>query len=430
MKHFNKIIVIVVTFWLILSVISSYFIYVNSLNEKNKGYLIDMNRINAALSNGAIISDIDISQFKYVKAIDYIELNNSKDDIREFFEGKGIPRGLDYRILPIFDGDKLTEYIRFLYEPNKGLNITKILMIYNVCLLIMAIVILIIMYFIKHSVLKPFNEIVEMPFELSKGHLNAGIKESKNRFFGKFLWGLDLLRESLESHRRRELQLEKEKKTMILTISHDIKTPLSTIKLYSKAIYDNLYDTEEKRNEAAKHIEEKVDQIEGFVSDIITTATRDLLDIQVNSGEFYLSELVKRVKKSYDEKLTLLKTEFSFGYYQDILLKGDIDRIIEVFENIIENAIKYGDGNSICITFSDEDYCKLITVTNSGIPIPRTEFVHMFESFWRGANAHEKKGSGLGLYICKEIMKKMDGDIFAENAEESMRLTVVIRYSE
>ena len=63
---------------------------------------------------------------------------------------------------------------------------------------------------------------------------------------------------------------------------------------------------------------------------------------------------------------------------------GDIERLIEVFENIIENAIKYGDGKSIKVTFSDEDYCKLITVSNSGTPIPRTEFVHMFESFWRG----------------------------------------------
>lgn len=430
MKHFNKIIVIIITFWLSLSVISSYFIYHNSLDEKNKEYLIDINRINAALSSGAIISDIDISQYKYVKAIEHIELNNSKDDFKEFFEGKGIPSSLDYRILPQFDGDKLTEYIRFVYEPNKGLDIAKILIIYNVCLLIMTTIIVLIMFYIRHSVLKPFDEIVEMPFELSKGHLNTGLKESKNRFFGKFLWGLDLLRESLDSHKRRELQLEKEKKTMILTISHDIKTPLSTIKLYSKAIYDNLYETEEKRNEAAKHIEEKVDQIEGFVSDIIATATRDLLDIQINSGEFYISELVKRVKNSYEEKLILLKTEFSFGYYQDVLLKGDIDRIIEVLENIIENAIKYGDGKSICITFSDEDYCKLITVTNSGIPIPRTEFVHLFESFWRGANAHEKNGSGLGLYICKEIMKKMDGDIFAENTEESMSITIVVRYSE
>ncbi len=105
-----------------------------------------------------------------------------------------------------------------------------------------------------------------------------------------------------------------------------------------------------------------------------------------------------------------------------------MERLVEVFENILENAIKYGDGRLIKISFTDEDYCKLITVTNSGQPIPSTEFVHMFESFWRGGNSHNKDGSGLGLYICKEIMKKMDGDIFAENTADTMSITVVTRY--
>lgn len=97
---------------------------------------------------------------------------------------------------------------------------------------------------------------------------------------------------------------------------------------------------------------------------------------------------------------------FSIDKSDDILLRGDPERLSEVFENIIENAIKYGDGKYINISFSDEEYCKLITVANSGSPIPETQFIHMFESFWRGENANDKKGSGLGLYICKEIMKK------------------------
>jgi len=430
MKHFNKIIVLIVTIWLLLATISSYFIYGNGLNEKNKGYMIDINRINALLSDGIKVSDIDISQFSYVKAINHLELPCTSSEIKDFFDGKGIQRNFDYRIQPVFAGDEVLGYIRFLYETNDGIDITQILIIFNVCLVTLTLVLLIVMFYVRSSVLRPFSELVEMPYELSKGHLKTGVKESKNRLFGKFLWGLDLLRETLESHKRRELQLEKDKKTMILSISHDIKTPLSTIKLYSKAIYDNLYDTDQKKFEAARHIEEKADQIEGFVGDIIASSTEDFLDIQVNLGEFYLSELINRINRTYEEKLKLIKTEFLFEAYDDIILKGDIERLIEVFENIIENAIKYGNGKSIRITFCDEDYCKLITVTNSGTSIPRTEFVHLFESFWRGANAHDKNGSGLGLYICKEIMSKMDGDIFAQSTEVSMSFTVVVRYSE
>ncbi len=429
MKHFNKIIATVVVLWLLLAVASTYIIYIYGHKELDKGYLVDLNRINAYLTIGKSISNLDVSQFEYVKEIDYIRLPASKTEIDEFFAGKDLLRSLEYRIEPIFDRNEVSGYIRFMYETNIGLNIKKIIIVLNASLFLMTFLIMIILFYIRKSILKPFNEIVDMPYELSRGHLRTGIKENRNRFFGKFLWGLDLLRENLESHKNRELQLEKEKKMMILSISHDIKTPLSTIKLYSKAIYDNLYKAEEKRIDAAKLIEEKADQIENFVSEIIAASTKDLLDIQVNVGEFYLSELVKRISKAYYEKLKLLKIEFEISEYEDILLKGDLDRITEVFENIIENAIKYGDGKRIRITFEDEDYCKLITVTNSGTPIPSTEFVHMFDSFWRGANAHDKKGNGLGLYICKEIMNKIEGDIFAQSTENTMSVTVVARYS-
>jgi signal transduction histidine kinase len=86
---------------------------------------------------------------------------------------------------------------------------------------------------------------------------------------------------------------------------------------------------------------------------VIPFKTEDLLDIQVNLGELYLSQFIKQVNNTYDEKLRHIKTEFSIGNYEDILLKGDIERLIEVFVNIIENAIKYGDGKSTKISFSD-----------------------------------------------------------------------------
>ena len=76
----------------------------------------------------------------------------------------------------------------------------------------------------------------EVSIELAKGNLSAHVKEDKNKFFGKFLWGIDMLRENLENNKEKELQLQKEKKTLILSISHDIKTPLSAIKLYAKAL--------------------------------------------------------------------------------------------------------------------------------------------------------------------------------------------------
>ncbi|MDF2590262.1 MAG: hypothetical protein K0S41_4105 [Anaerocolumna sp.] len=428
MKQINKIILVVLLFWLFIAAFSSFIIYKETSQDEAKSYKVEMNRISDLLNKGIPVTEIAVNRYQYVKKLDYIESTKSETEFDEFFHGKGLPNAYSYTIIPYRTKGTLNGFVRISYILHDLINIKKIIIIVNACLVGFVLFIISILIYIKQVILKPFHEIVDMPYQLSKGHFKVGLKESKYRFFGKFIWGLDLLRESLDAHKRKELELQKEKKTMILSISHDIKTPLSAIKLYSKAIYDNLYTTDDKRKEAARLIDEKATQIEGFVNDIIANSREDFIQITVLSGEFYLSSLVELIKKSYVEKLALLKLVFVIDKYDDVLLKGDIDKLMEVFENLIENALKYGDGKKIHISFSDEDYCKLIKVSNTGTPIPSTEFVHLFESFWRGSNARDIKGSGLGLYICKQILKKMDGDIFVESSENTMDFTVVVRY--
>ena len=229
----------------------------------------------------------------------------------------------------------------------------------------------------------------------------------------------------MEQQKERELDLQREKKMLLLSLSHDIKTPLSAIKLYSKALSKGLYTSAEKQLEIAESINLKADEIEGYVSQIITASREDFLSLDVKMSEFYLSELVTKIKRYYTEKLSLIKTEFYVDSYKDCLISGDPDRSVEVIQNIIENAIKYGDGKSIDISFSEEDGCILIAVSNSGCSLPETDLPHIFDSFWRGSNAENEKGSGLGLYICRRLMHKMNGDIFAEIKAGFMCVTAV-----
>ena len=104
-----------------------------------------------------------------------------------------------------------------------------------------------------------------LPYELSKGNLTTPIKETKNRFFGKFLWELIFSVKTSNSKSSGELEMQKEKKTLLLSLSHDIKTPLSAIKLYSAALSKNLYSDAEKQHKIAESITEKADEIEGYV---------------------------------------------------------------------------------------------------------------------------------------------------------------------
>lgn len=313
---------------------------------------------------------------------------------------------------------------RFDYTAEDGGG-TRLLPTVNIILGVMAAVLISVMLFVKSKILAPFEQLTDVPYELSKGNLTIPLKETKNRFFGRFIWGVDMLRENIEQQKKRELELQKEKKMLLLSLSHDIKTPLSVIKLYSKAFSKGLYKSAERQLQIVESIYAKADEIEGYVSQIVAASREDFLSFDVNMGEFYLSELVTKIKGYYVEKLSLAGTKFSVSRYTDCILCGDFDRSIEVLQNVMENAVKYGDGKNVSIDFSEEDGCVLVTVRNSGCTLADTDLPHVFESFWRGTNAEKIDGSGLGLYISRKLMRKMNGEIFAEIKDGVMYVTSV-----
>ena len=297
----------------------------------------------------------------------------------------------------------------------------------NISLLCMMIVTMMVLVYVYRKVLKPFHNMSNLSYELAKGNLSMPVKEEKSKLFGRFLWGMDMLREKLEDNKARELQFQKEQKTLILSLSHDIKTPLSSIELYSKALSENLYDTQERKDEALQGIVRNVKEIKGYVDEIVTASREDFLNLEVSMGEYYLSDVMKVTERYYKDKLSVIHTEFQVDEISECLLKGDKNRMIEVLQNVMENAIKYGDGKRIRISFGEEEDCKLIHIENSGCDLKEEELPNLFDSFYRGSNSTGRKGSGLGLYICKTLMRKMDGEIFAEMKEELFCVTIVVR---
>ena len=295
----------------------------------------------------------------------------------------------------------------------------------NVTAAFFSVFVLGLLLWLRQTVIKPFNRISELPYELAKGGLAVPLKESRSRYFGRFIWGLDMLREQLEQSKKSELELQKEKKTMLMSLSHDIKTPLSAIKLSAKALERGLYPETEKQRETAGLIAKNADDVEKLVNEIMHANSEDIIRFDVKNGEFYVSSVIDRIKTYYAEKLS--GTEFSVDNCSDCILSGDPDRLAEVLQNIIENAIKYGDGHYIRIGFSDEEDCRLISVTNSGCTLPENELAHIFDSFWRGSNVGTQKGSGLGLSVCRSLMAKMNGDVYAEISGGDMHVTLVCK---
>lgn len=403
MKAFNRIFSAVTVAIILLFVVVNMILAADK-TDGSRQYRVEISRlVHEIETNGSA----DISECVYVTNIErYGEKFYSTDSDYIIYEING-------------------ELYRFDYNINSGSSKTYFTGIMNAALGVLAILFIAVMLNIKHTILVPFERLSSLPYELSKGNLTASVTETKNRFFGKFLWGIDVLRENIEQQKQRELEMQKEKKMLLLSLSHDIKTPLSAIKLYSAALSTNLYPDAEKQQKVAESITEKADEIEGYVSQIITASREDFLSLEVNMGEFYLSELIEKITGYYREKLALIKTDFIVGKYKNCLLSGDLNRSVEVLQNMMENALKYGDGRCVELIFPEYDECVQIAVTNGGCTLGKDDLPHIFESFWRGANAENIGGSGLGLYICRQLMRKMNGEIFAEIDNDIITVTTV-----
>lgn len=409
MKRFDKMFILVLlAIILIFAAANGMIIKINKkANDGGRPYQVEIKRVALEIQEKGL-PNVDLEKYQYIFHIE-------KHEGGDFFDCDS-----DYGIREI-DGELYR--IEYSYQNQKVEG--QIVIGVNALLAVMAFLVVCVFLFVRQKILQPFEQLATVPQELAKGNLTVPLKENSGRFFGKFVWGVNLLRERMEEQKQRELDLQREKKVLLLSLSHDLKTPLSAIKLYAKALSKGLYSEKEKQVEIAESINAKADEIEEYVSKIMEASRDDFMEFEVNMGEFYLSELVKSIQEYYEEKLALIKMDFLIAPYSNCLIKGDIDRSIEVVQNVMENGIKYGDGKEISIGFSEEDGCVMMCVKNSGCTLSYTEVPHIFESFYRGANVENIQGSGLGLYICRQLMNKMNGEIFAEVRDGVMNMTMV-----
>jgi len=387
----------------ILLIVFSNVLITGSLRRDNLLYRIEAKQI-AKRMETEHVEDISLSDYKTIVKIE------PYDDSQVNY---------DY-IVAECDG----VIYRIGYEEKDN---TGVLLALNICLGMMFIFSAVIFIYIDRKVLKPFNSMTDMTVELAKGNLTKPITEEKSRFFGKFLWGMDMLRENLEDSRRKELEYQKEKKTLVLSLSHDIKTPLSAIELYTKALKEGIYDSEEKKAEALNGILKNADEIKKYAGEISKISREDFLDLKVNVSEVYIDDVINKIEAFYHDRLSVIHTGFSVDRHTNCLLLCDPDRLVEVLQNFMENAIKYGDGKSVKISFEEEEGYKLICVTNTGTAPDETDMQSIFDSFYRGKNTEGIQGSGLGLYICKNLMQKMDGDAYAEAVDGGFRAVAVVK---
>ncbi len=426
LKQIRKKWLAVVVFYLILVCLVNWNLY-GYQQKKDTSYLVGVNRLELQIQKeeektGKLTSDLDVT-WETITGYDCISVNSSSEEIQSFLNGS--------------EGEQIiyaTEqgYYKITYE-EKQRSMFGIFFWVNACFMLVLILVVVYSIYIQQEILKPMEQIVELPYELAKGNLTVPLKENKHKLFGRLLWGLDMLRQHIEDGRKRELALEKERKMFLLSLTHDIKTPLSVIKLNAQALQRNIYKEEEKKRQVAESILQKADELWEYISSIIHSQREDFMEFTVEVGEAYTEEIAGEMQQYYREKMEQMHIDFWCTSSSNCLILVDKERVIEILQNIIENAVKYGDGGSIELVGKKQEEAYCFTITNTGCNLDEREVVHIFDSFFRGSNVENQEGSGLGLFICRKLVGMMEGEIFAEivdwKEKKALRVTIMLPYS-
>ncbi len=208
-------------------------------------------------------------------------------------------------------------------------------------------------------------------------------------------------------------RLENMRSEFVANVSHELKTPLTSIKGFSETL--RYVDDFETKNKFLNIIDKEAERLTNLISDILVLSNIENLN-RMDNGKFKPREVIENiidiVKREADKKQ--INIEFINEFDGNIV--GSKDKFHQLALNLIENAIKYSNenGNVKIITTSNKEYF-IFKVIDDGIGIPKNDIPRIFERFYRVDKSRSTRGTGLGLAIVKHIVKLFNGDITVDS---------------
>ncbi len=309
---------------------------------------------------------------------------------------------------------------------------------------------------VQFFLIRPILEMRHFSEEIAKGNLDIQLPVHKHNLFGNFTESFDIMREELKASKERELKAEKARKEMVADLSHDIKTPVATIQStcevlevkHRRKLEELLVSSEEQENSpegnrSQEHTmchpetsEEKVRKAVEDEKDILEKTALIASKVEVinrlMTSIFHTTlEELDHLDITVKEESTLILREYlrKMNQYHDIVTENEIPELLiymdkqrteQVLDNIIGNSVKYA-GTRICISFAeipkDTEGNKFvrIRIRDNGPGVPEDELSLITEKYYRGKNAKEQDGYGLGLYLVKNYMEKQGGGMECYN---------------
>ena len=283
---------------------------------------------------------------------------------------------------------------------------------------LMLIVSVIYFVFLRKRVVEPFGKLKGFAVRVAGGDLETPLEMDEGNIFGAFTESFDIMREELRASRKREEAAVKSRKELIAELSHDIKTPVSSIK--AMVDYLELVTRDDETRETLESINSKADRIDKLVQNMFHATLEELEQLQVDPQEMSSREIGNIIKECDAQKKV---TEADI---KDCIVYADKLRLEQVFGNIFSNSYKYADTEITVSSFFDEGFF-VVEISDKGGGVPDEELDIIMGKFCRGSNAAGKEGSGIGLYISHYLIGQMGGELNCRNNGEGFTVSLRLR---
>ena len=282
--------------------------------------------------------------------------------------------------------------------------------------------------YIRKAILLPFARMKEFASYVAAGDLDRPLEMDKGNLFGAFSESFDIMREELKASRARELSLQKKERELIASLSHDLKTPVTGIKLTSELMAAVFAQNEGQEITVTEdmivkmnNIYKRADEIALLVGDLFASTLEDLGAFKIKCSDEN-SAVIAELVSEYDDRRLVRISEIP-----QVIVHMDKLRLSQVIGNILFNSYKYAD-TPIDISFRLDESFLEVSIRDSGPGVPEDEIGLITNKFYRGKEHGDKEGSGLGLYIARILMDKMGGEL-SVRSENGLCVTLLIPLS-
>jgi histidine kinase len=303
------------------------------------------------------------------------------------------------------------------------LDIFKKSIIYTLILflIIMISINTLITYLLSKQIVNPLTRLQKAAQEIQKGNYDFQLEAPSKDEIGALFQSFEEARKQLKKSEETKKKYEQNRNELITNISHDLKTPITTIKGYIEGIMDGVPKSKEKQDKYLQTIHQNVVHMESLIEDLFLLSKFDLdqslYQFENINIKNYLADSFEELHFDLQEKG--IKLEYRADYDEQKLVKADRQQLKRVILNIINNAINYKNENNptIQMILTEQGDEALVEIRDNGKGVSKEILDKIFERFYKEdkARSNQSPGSGLGLYIAHKIILDHGGKIWAES---------------